>query len=242
VTTIADTFAQIADDAMALDLPALRATIRATADDGLRAASYDGPTARSATVSSHPERAALNPRRDPSWADLDRIDHLEARFTRAIYELATRSHSGPFPTDWRSATLGARRLVTDDSIAVLDRTGQKPARFVLIAGVSVHDLELIGRRHASGRKPTEDEQNWERTNPNDVCSWHREIHDRHRRPRLPGKNVCQVCADLASLLGQKPPRWLLEAEVDMREPRPVAWRAALSRCMDELGVVRDRSA
>lgn len=24
--------------------------------------------------------------------------------------------------------------------------------------------------------------------------------------------------------------------------RPLAWRAALSRCMDELGVVRDRSA
>ena len=40
----------------------------------------------------------------------------------------------------------------------------------------------------------------------------------------------------------KPPRWLLEAEVDLRESRPLAWRAALSRCMDELGVVRDRSA
>lgn len=35
---------------------------------------------------------------------------------------------------------------------------------------------------------------------------------------------------------------LIEAEVDLRESRPLAWRAALSRCMDELGVVRDRSA
>lgn len=242
VTTIADTFAGIATAAMALDLPALRATIHATVDTGLKAARYDGPGGRSADTSSHPERQALNERPDPSWADLDRISHLEGRFTTAIWELATRSHSGPFPQDWRSARLGAQRLATMDAINVLDRTGLKPARWVLIAGDAIHDLEIIARRHLSGRAPTEDEKNWERTNPNDLCAWHQAIHDRHKRPRRPGSNVCETCAALVIAgQGARPPAWLLEAEVD-RESKPKAWTTALSRWLDELGVVREMSA
>lgn len=239
MSDLASTWATIAADAMLLDPAAIRATIRSTLDDGLRAASYDGAGGRSADVSSHPERVALNPRRDPSWADLDAIDHHVSRFVTAVAELAIRSHSNGAPEDWDEAVQDAHLLAEMDAIGVLERIpGQKVRRWVEMAGDAIHDLTLIARRHASGRAPTEDEKHWERTNPNDVCSWHLAVHARHRRPRRPGSNVCETCAALVIAgQGARPPAWLLEAEVD-REGKPKAWTAALSRWLDELGVVR----
>lgn len=238
--TIAETFAGIASAAMALDLSALRATIHATLDDGLRAASYDGPGGRSADVSSHPERAALNPRTDPGFADLDRITFLEQRFVTAIAELARRSHSHGVPRDWDEAVQDAHLLAEMDAVGVLDRTGQKPARWVLLAGDSVHDLEVIARRHIAGRKPTEDEQNWHDGSANvPVCVWHQAVHERHRRPRLAGKNICAECAQVAEWAGQRPPVWFMEAMID-RDAKPKAYDRALSRLADELGVPAHR--
>ena len=242
--TLAETFAGIAADAMLLDLAALRYTIRSTAEDGLRAASYEGPSGRSADSSSVVERQALNPRRDPAWDDLDRLDHLESRFVAAVGELARRSMSRGVPATWDEAVHDAHLLAEMDAVGVLERTGQKPARWVLVAGDSIHDLEVIARRHApGGRAPTEDEKHWkDGANVNDVCAWHLAIHHRHRRPRRPGTNICDTCATLVTAgQGARPPAWLLEAEVD-REAKPKAWTAALSRWLDELGVVRERSA
>lgn len=189
--TLAHTFTRTLVEARRLDVPALRTTITSTQDDGLRAASYDGPLARSASVSSHPERMALHDRPDRTADDLGLVDHHAARFVGAVYELATRSHSGPFPNDWRTAVIGARRLVAMDAIGVLETSGQRPARFVHQAGDAVHDLVLIAGRHM--RRVPDD---FDKLLSGDaVCLSHARIGD-YVRPRHGSLVLCRICRDL----------------------------------------------
>lgn len=223
-----------------LDPDALRAVIMESRDDGLRAASYDGASSsRSANRSSHPERIAMSTKRDTTDADLQRLDELVDRYVVAVYEIATRAHSGPFPNDWRSARLGHKRLCDMDAIGVLERLpGLTPSKHIHRAGDCLHDLEVLARRHTA-RNPSRDERDWtDGLGDKDVCAWHLSVHRRYRRPRVPGKNICHDCAAVSELLGQKPPTWLIEAMIDHGD-RPIAWRASLSRAMDELGIVRE---
>lgn len=244
--TLAHTFTRTLVEARRLDVAALRTTIRATLDDGLRAASYDGPTARSASVSSHPERMALHDRRDRTADDLGLVDHHAARFVGAVYELATRSHSGPFPNDWRTAVIGARRLVAMDAIGVLETSGQRPARFVHQAGDAVHDLVLIAGRHMA-RPASKDEQ----LMTGETCLAHARIAE--VRDRYGALRICQGCYDIMRRAGLEPTRdhkdpdlWppseLLHAHDEMtRTGKRIPYHQARTAWVETLGV-RQRTA
>lgn len=243
MTDHAALFADLAAVALELDVRDLRRQISEGRDDGLRAARYDRSGGRSAEQASAPERWVMEPRRDRTDADLALLASLERSYVTAIAEIAVRSRSGRPCEDWDEAVHDHRLLAEMDAVGVLERIpGEKPAKWVLRAGDALHDLEALARRHAT-RTPTQDEQHWhEGSNVNDVCAWHLAIHQRHRRPRRPGTNICDTCAALVTAgEGARPPAWLLEAEID-REAKPKAWTAALSRWLDELGVRRDRSA
>lgn len=173
-----------------------------------------------------------------SDADLRLLADLQASFVTAIDELAGKSMSRRRITDWDDAVTVAALLDEMEAVEVLERTDQKPRKWVLKAGDALHDLEQLAKRHLP-RQANEDEQAW--TNglaDEDVCSWHVQIHRRYRRPRIQGTNICQDCINLSTLLGQRPPQWLLEAEIDLAG-KPRAWQQALGRCMDELGVARE---
>lgn len=245
-TDLAALWHDLTTTALGFDLAALRATILATVDDGLRAASYDSAGGRSADVSSHPERQALNERRDPTHADLSLLDHHEARYVTSVYEIATRSHTGPFPTDWRSARIGARRLDDMDAIGVLETTGQKPARWVYAAGDALHDLELLAGRHMA-RKANDYEQAWTSGLADEECCDLCLEHLRLRVPRYRGQ-WCQPHYTLRldsrnhTPDGQPvdPPGWLSDELRRTGGPGP-DWKRARSRWLLDLGPER-RSA
>lgn len=189
MSTLASLWADLAAQAMELDPDAIRTSIRTTVDDGLRAARYDGAGGRSADTSSHPERQALNTRRDPSWADLAAVDHHEARFVTAVAELAIRSHSHGAPETWAEAVKDAHLLAEMDAIGVLERIpGEKPARWVHQAGDALHDLELIARRHLT-RIPTDFDRNHESVN-DATCRNHLRIGASEKRAT---KMLCDWC-------------------------------------------------
>ena len=259
--------AQVWRDALAraghLDPVRIAAVIVASGDNGLRAQRFDaqggrttrvpcdqpehcddGPDDHSHLVHADPTGNAATRGRsvDPGADDLARLD-------RAAREFITAANGvlwwvcGDTATSWAGVVRMSARLMPGTVQAGLDVDDERRLpRIIDKVDRAVSDVARIAAGYLP-RTPSADDRFWtDGLGPNDVCQWHADIHQRYRRPRLPGKNICQSCADLAILLGQKPPRALLEAEVDLRESRPLAWRAALSRCMDELGVVRDRSA
>lgn len=197
MSDIAETFRLLVDDALALDPDAIRSTIRSTIDDGLRAARYDGTGGRDADQSSHPERMAIHGRRDPAWADLDLIDHHAERFICAVTELALRSHSRGAPRSWDEAVQDAHLLAEMDAVGILERTGQRPSRWVHQAGDAVHDLALIGRRHMA-RVP----DGFDRLMSGDpVCLSHARIGD-YERPRHGKLVLCKTCRDLIAQVAE----------------------------------------
>ena len=181
MTNTPEIFAHVAADARRLDPDHIRATIVATHDrlpggtssseTGVRAARMETCTDRSCPSHelgydhSHPVPndptgdAAMKP--SASEADLRDLDAAVGRFITAIDELARRSHSGPFPRDWRSAVLGAKRLVTDDMIPAVERIwgAKKTRQWVVTAGDALHEIEMIAGRHVA-RDPNDHERSW----------------------------------------------------------------------------------
>lgn len=244
-----------------LDPTRVAATIVAQADNGLRAARYDsdgggrttrvecpenerehceeGPEPHSHLVTSDPTgNAAVRTRRDPSADDLRRLERAARDFVTAANGVLWWV-CGDTANTWQGIVRINARLMPGTIQAGMDVDDDyrlPPA--IQRAAKAVETVSAIASDHLP-HAPSVDDQHWTAgLGPNDVCAWHRDVHERYKRPRLAGKNICGDCCAIAELLGQKPPRWLLEAEVDLRESRPVAWRAALSRCMDELGIVR----
>lgn len=199
MSDLAQTFATFAGAARLLDPDNIRATIRATIDDGLRAANYDGVGGRSAEVSSHPERVALNPRKDSSWTDLDLIDHHVNRFVTAVAELARRSRSGRPCDDWEEAVRDAHLLAEMDAVSVLDTSGQRPGRWVHQAGDAIHDITLIRDRHCA-RIPTRTDL---LLSGDPVCLSHARIGD-YEHARHGDLVLCKTCRDLVAQVARPP--------------------------------------
>lgn len=240
MSDIAETFRLLVDDALALDPDAIRSTIRSTIDDGLRAARYDGTGGRDADQSSHPERMAIHGRRDPAWADLDLIDHHAERFICAVTELALRSHSRGAPRSWDEAVQDAHLLAEMDAVGILERTGQRPSRWVHQAGDAVHDLALIRDRHAS-REARDWEQSWTSGLADEECCRLCLDHVNLRSPRK-AKQLCQMHLRLFNEAGGiDPPQWLTEEFRRIGSPAGPDWKRARSRWLQSEGV-QDRSA
>ena len=243
-------FADLLETAMALDVAALRTEITAGRDDGLRAASYDGPTARSADTSSTVERQALNPRRDSTDSDLQRLDELEASYVAAVHWLATRSHSGPFPNDWRTARPGHKLLIAMDAVTALERTGQRPGRAVIQAGDALHDLERMAARHpVGGRAPDDYERSWTSGLADGDCC--RVCLKLKLRNRAHARGLCQGCWKLSQDSRNHtddgepidPPVELVEEFRRIGDGHGPAWKATRSRWLNSLGPEhRTRSA
>lgn len=257
----AETWQQAMRRARALDPSRIAASIVQSAPNGLRATSYDHDGGRSSRVECNESDCEDGPPgthshhvvNDPTGNAATRGRHKDAgaddllRLDRAATSFVQSANGvlwwvcGDTATTWQGVVRLNAKLMPGTVQAGLDVDDDyrlPPA--ITKVDRAVSEVERIAREHQT-REPSEDEKHWEHTNPNDLCSWHQAIHERYRRPRVSGLNICQSCVALAELLGQKPPQWLIEAQVDY-EGRPMAWRAALSRCMDELGIVRDRSA
>lgn len=236
--------------------------IAGAADTGLRATRYDamggrttrtpcedpqrcddGPEEHSHLVSSDPTgNAAVRERQsDDTDVELTRLRTAEADFIRAS-GVVLDWVCGIRPTKWASVLTVNASLMPGTVQAGLDVDHHRhlPGAIETVER-AVATVAGIARDHLP-RAPSQDEQHWTAgLGPNDVCVWHAGIHTRYRRPRLPGKNICQDCANLVMLgEGAKPPQWLLEAEVD-RLSKPRAWLVALGRWLDELGIEREAS-
>lgn len=263
MTDLAATWHQAMKRAGQLRPDRIAAAILETADTGLRAARYDaqggrttrvpcddpedchdGPDEHSHLVHSDPtgNAATKGTGRDASTDELRRLNLASTDFVRAATAVIVWV-SGDLPETWQEVLSANARMMPGNVQAGLDVDHEYHLP-PLIAKVdrAVSTVAAIARDHMP-RDPSQDEQHWTAgLADEDCCAWHLEIHRRYRRPRVSGTNVCASCLQIAEVLDhRKPPAWLLEAEVD-RESRPKAWTAALSRCMDELGVVRDRSA
>ena len=236
--------------------------IVAAADTGLRAARYDavggrtcrlpcrehetceeGPGEHSHLVVSDPtgNTATRGAASDRSSDDLRRLTRSHVEFVSGA-AVVLEWVSGERPHTWQGVLTANAKLMPGSVQAGLDVDDwhRLPGAIAKVDR-AVSTVAAIARDHLP-RDPSTDEQHWTAgLADEDCCAWHLAIHRRYRRPRLPGKNICQDCVSLALLLGQRPPAWLLEAEVD-RETKPRAWSAALGRCMDELDIPRDRAS
>lgn len=104
-----------------------------------------------------------------SDADLKLLEQLQAAFVTAIDEIACKSMSRRKITDWDDAVTVAALLDEMEAVEVLERTDQKPRRWVIKAGDALHDLELLARRHMT-REPDDWEKSWTSgLAPEDCC-------------------------------------------------------------------------
>lgn len=225
-------------------------------DTGLRASRYDAQGGRTTrvpcrdgceegeagthshlTVPDPTGNAATNGQRTNSTDDLRRL-------SRAVSDMVSHAAvvldwvTGKRPTTWVEVITVDAKLMPGTVRAGLDVDAEHdlPPAIAHVAH-AVSTVGAIASVHMP-REPSQDDRHWTSgLAPEDCCAWHLEIHDRYRRPRVGGTNVCGDCLTLAEILGQKPPRWLREAMIDHGD-RPIAWRASLSRAMDELGIVR----
>lgn len=239
------------------------AAIAAQADTGLRSTRYDSDGGRTTSVACddkhchegdpehypHSHMTTNDPTGNAAVASIsgrgsdgtasDRVE-LARAVDRFVMHAATVLDwvAGTTPSTWHEVrTMNARLMPgTVQSGIDVDEARRLP-RAITETAKAVSIIERIDKANHT-RTPTQDEQHWTAgLGDNDVCAWHLSIHRRYRRPRLSGKNICADCCTLAELLGQRPPQWLLEAEVD-RGAKPRAWQQALGRCMDELGIHR----
>lgn len=244
-----------------LDLDRIAAAIAQSAPSGLKAARYDSDGGRTSRVECRDEgcpdgkpgthshhvvndptgnQATRGPGRDDTTRDRVALELARVQFIGYAGAVIRRVSSERPENTWQSIRAANSAMPKGTVQAALDLR-QIPGLPAAIAKVDAATLtvETIAKRYQS-RDPSEDEKHWDNReyNDNSVCAWHLAIHRRYRRPRVDGLNICDTCRYLSDLLEQKPPQWLLEAEVD-REAKPKAWTAALSRCMDELGIVRE---
>lgn len=263
MTDLATTWHDAMRTAATLDPNAIAAQINASADSGLRATRYDstggrttfvacdepgrcddGPGDHSHMVTSDPTgNAAVNSRGsdDPNGDQRD-LTSAHSSFVAAA-NVVLDFVSGQTASTWQGVTAINSELMPGTVQAGLDVDHERLLpRAINRVSVAVLTVQNITKRHGS-RSPSTDEQHWTAgLADEDCCVWHLTIHRRYRRPRLPGKNICQSCCEVTQVGGERPPDWLLEAEVD-RESKPKAWHAALSRWLDELGTpAHQRSA
>lgn len=257
--THADTWHAALRKARTLQPDRIAALITAGADTGLRATSYDrsgsrttfqpceapeachdGPTDHSHLTVSDPtgNAATAGRRNDSSTDDLKRLEQAELDFIRHA-NVVLDFVKGEQASTWVGVVRLEATLLPSTIQSGID-VDHEGILHGPIGGVSraVSVVERIARDHQP-RAPSQDEQHWTSGLADEsVCQWHLSVHRRYRRPRVSGLNICQDCVTLAELLGQKPPTWLIEAMIDHGD-RPIAWRASLSRAMDELGVARE---
>jgi hypothetical protein len=259
VSDHAATWADAMRRARTVDPGRIAAVIVQSADTGLRATRYDTSGGRTTRVEcrdgncedgepgTHSHLVVSDPTgnaatkgrgRDSSIDDLSRLARADAEMIRHA-AVVLDWVCGKRPRSWTDVVATADRLMPGTIAAGLDVDDERrlPHAITQVAH-NVATVMAIAACHLP-RTPTEDEQHWTAgLAPEDCCAWHLEIHDRYRRPRVGGTNVCGDCLTLAEILGQKPRRWLMEAMIDHGH-RPIAWRASLSRAMDELGIVRE---
>lgn len=258
MSDLAATWHDAMRQARILDIDRIAAYVAEGADTGLRASRYDaqggrttrvpcedhkncddGPEPHSHLVVADPTgNAATRGRgRDTGADDLSRLARASADMVRHA-AVVLDWVCGKRPTSWADVVAIDARLLpgTIQSGIDVDDERRLPHAITQVAHC-VATVTAIATTHLP-RTPTKDEQHWTAgLAPEDCCAWHLEIHDRYRRPRVGGTNVCGDCLTLADILGGKPRRWVMEAMIDHGH-RPVAWRASLSRALDELGIVR----
>jgi len=258
-SSLADTWHEAMRRARTLDPSRITAHIVASANTGLCAVRFDTEGSRTTSVPcDDPERCDEGPwdhshhiaRSDPTGNaavsnsttgsdtdDLRRLSIAHHDFLVAA-GIVLDWVSGKRPTTWAGVLMVNARLMpgtVQAGLDVDDTYALPPA--IRSADRAVSAVASIARDHLP-RDPSQDEKHWTAgLADEDCCAWHLEIHRRYRRPRMPGKNICQSCCDLAILGGTKPPRWIREAEVD-REGKPKMWQQSLGRWLDELGVDR----
>lgn len=178
--------------------------------------------------------AAMRPSK--SDADLRQLEVSVTTFITAISELGAMSRSKGAPTDWDEALIDANWLDEQGAIDVLERSDQKPRRWVLKAGDALHDIEALWRKQQT-REPDEVDRAWtDELADEQCCSVHLQIQPagvyREKRFR---RDLCRTCYQLA-MAGDvdRPPIELVEVWV--QSPGQVAWRAARSRWLQSRNV------
>lgn len=255
--TLAETWNAAIARATHLDPARITAELYATADTGIRAASYDRTGGRTSRMPcDEPERCDDGPgphshvvTNDPTGNAVGRLRGTEGPL-RAIQQANNDfiRHGnvvldycvGETRTTWVGVVHRAQQMnpYTVDAGISVDHDRILP-RAITAVDHAVGIVAAIARNHMP-RTPTEDERHWTAgLADEDCCAWHLAIHRRYRRPRITGTNICQACQQLTMLGGCRPPRWLLEAEVD-RGSKPRMWNQALSRWLDELAVPSHR--
>lgn len=231
--------------------------IYASADTGLRAQRFDAQGGRTTRVPCRDGCEDGEPDTHSHLTVSDPTGNAATRGTpndRSSYDLANLERArrdfihhagivldfvkGQRPTTWAAVVLLDARLLpgTIQSGIDVDGEGHLYGAINRVAK-AVEQVGSLAKTH-DARDPSQDEKHWTSgLAPADCCAWHLEVHDRYRRPRVGGTNVCADCLGLSELLGRKPPRWLVEAMIDHGH-RPIAWRASLGRAMDELGIAR----
>ena len=255
----ADTWTNAMRRARTLDPARVAGRITANADTGLRATRYDaiggrttfvacedaqhchdGPEEHSHLVSSDPtgNRATSVEHADRSSDDLRRLEVARISFVSSS-SVVLDWVCGRRPSSWAGVVTVNAGLMPGTIQAGLDVDHEHLLPSAIAATDKAVSTVVGIARDYLPRDPSQDEKHWTAgLADEDCCVWHLAIHRRYRRPRLPGKNICQDCVHLVMLgEGARPPAWLLEAEVD-RESKPKAWLMALGRWLSELGIVR----
>lgn len=226
------------------------------ADNGLRAARYDkagsrtsfvpcddpkhcddGPTEHSHMLSSDPTgNAAINGHHtDTSLDELRRLNSASIAFVNHALEVL-EFVSEHRPTTWVGVLQANAKLMPGTVQAGLDVDHESMLPFHINAVSDAVAVVAGFARALRARPPSRDEQLWTAGMADeDCCVWHLAIHQRYRRPRTKGKNICATCVHLATISGQRPPEWVLEAEIDS-DSKPHEWRRTLSRWLDTLDV------
>lgn len=256
--TLAEVWRDALRRANALDPDRIARCIVQTADNGLRATSYDrdgsrtsnspcedpercpdGPAAHSHPVTSDPTgNAAMRRKGDDGTADLRTLDRASQRFVEqgtVVLDFV----AGHRPSTWAGVVRANAELMPGSVQAGLDVDDERVLPFAIAeVGRAVDIVEAIAKANLP-REPSEDERHWTDGLADEACcAWHLAVEPRgrYRRLRAGGTNVCAECHQIIEWAGAKPPVWFMEALVE-RDSKPVNYRRALSRWAEELGLL-----
>lgn len=218
---------------------------------GMRATTYDRDGGRTAAVEcvdewcedgpashSHPTtpdptgNAALGAHHDTrDQAELNQACQDFVAHANVVLDYVAGKHA----TTWTEVLRLNASLMPGTIQAGLDVDHER----VLPSAISVtaRAVERVSRLAAAHlpREPSTDERHWTAgLADEDCCAWHLLVEPRgaYRRPRAEGKNVCADCVALVlAAEGDRPPAWLLEAEVE-RLAKPRQWTQALGRWLE----------
>lgn len=253
--TPADTWRDAMRRARALDPDRIARAILERADTGIRATTYDRDGGRSANVPcddpacsdgpdphSHPTvpdptgNAALRGTRRQN-NDLRALQAESQRFVAAAC-VVLDFVAGHRPSTWRGVISANAMLNAGTIQAGLDVDDERVLPHAISeVERSVRLVERIAEVNLP-RDPSDVERYWTDGLADDACcDWHLEVEPRgtYRRLKAGGTNVCAECQQLIDWCHRKPPMWFMEAWV-VREAQPIAYRRALSRLVDELGL------